>query len=179
MISDSSESENGDKTTKKRRLNPIASKKSTTPESEDLILEKALAIMEKKDDEFDIFGQFIASEMRQLTNPSTRFVVKAEIMKIIQKYGYSTVLETTNTQHSTPYQNPNNYYQPFVQSSIYPAPVPSMNEIANQQYNNAGFNDQQQLIHTPNGHQQSDNVGTQIYNAYSAVQNDDCLYFEL
>lgn len=191
MSSDSSESENGGKRGKKRRLTPISSASNTrATESEDLILEKALSIMEKKDDEFDIFGQFIASEMRQLTNPSTRFVLKTEIMKIIQQHVYSSVIDTTHTQNqhqNYPQQNQNIYSQPFAHNSIYSAPTPNTSDtdqIAIHQYsdvqtNASQYNNNNQIIHTTSGLQSSANVGTNVYTAYSAVQNDDCLYIQL
>lgn len=104
-------------------------------ENEDLVLKKALAIMEKKDDEFDIFGQFIASEIRQLSNPSTRFALKSEIMKVIQRHAYSSVLVTTNTQHTYTQPVNNNYSNPpFGHNPAYSAPHPD--SLNGQQYNN-------------------------------------------
>lgn len=157
LSSDSSESENCNRPAKKRRTNHAA--KQNTTENEDLILEKALAIMEKKDDELDIFGQFIASEMRQLTNPSTRLVLKREIMKVVHQYAYSSVIETTNTHHTYSQQNFNNYpNQPYV----YSAPDPTVpNHIP--QYNNFSTN----------------NIGTHMSGVNSTLDNNNYAYTQL
>lgn len=50
-------------------------------------------------DEFDVFGQFVASELRQINSQQTRIMAKREIMQILLKYGDSLV--STVTQPTT------------------------------------------------------------------------------
>lgn len=47
---------------------------------------RALAVMEKPNDDLDIFSQFIASEMRQIQDLHARRALKTEIMKILLQY---------------------------------------------------------------------------------------------
>lgn len=56
------------------------------------MLDRAISIIEQPNDELDIFGQFVVSEMRQLPNESLRRVVKSEIMKTL--IHYTTPIET-------------------------------------------------------------------------------------
>lgn len=115
--SETGEIENG----KKRRQQPMQSKSkkraigTTSTQNDDLMLEKALAIMEKQSDEFDIFGQFIASEMRQLPSSSYR-IVKSEIMKIVMQYGASTTEPINNH-----FQAVHSHHQPNYQHPAYPS----------------------------------------------------------
>lgn len=51
------------------------------------LFEKALAAMNQNSDVLDIFGQYVASELRQISNPSLRQVAKTEIIKVLMSYG--------------------------------------------------------------------------------------------
>lgn len=64
----------------------------------DAIINRAMSIIEQPNDELDVFGQFIASEMRQLPNTSLRKIVKAEIMKIL--IHYSVPIEAYSAQNT-------------------------------------------------------------------------------
>lgn len=57
-----------------------------------------MSVIEQPSDELDLFGQFIASEMRQLPNTSLRKVVKAEIMKILIHYSVPVEANLTKKQ---------------------------------------------------------------------------------
>lgn len=90
----SASSSNSLPTNTKRRLVPsqrLAKKTAHNHDVEDELIQKALAVIEKPSDELDIFGQFIASEMRQLPNISVQRAVKSEIMKIL--INFSTPFE--------------------------------------------------------------------------------------
>lgn len=50
---------------------------------EDVLMEQAISVINQKNDEYDIFGQFVANEMRQIENVSTRKKMKHEIMRIM------------------------------------------------------------------------------------------------
>lgn len=94
LSSDSSDSqseqiESGNSTGKKRRQQPAQrqSKKKATENIEgDMLMARALAVMEKPNDDLDIFSQFIASEMRQIQDLHARRALKTEIMKILLQY---------------------------------------------------------------------------------------------
>lgn len=62
----------------------------------DALINRAMNVIEQPNDDLDLFGQFIASEMRQLPNESLCRVVKSEIMKTL--IHYSTPLETILSQ---------------------------------------------------------------------------------
>lgn len=71
---------------KKRRVENLNKRKrenSSSSSDEDILMEKALAIMNEKHDELDVFGQFVASEMRQISDLSARNFVKRKIMAIL------------------------------------------------------------------------------------------------
>lgn len=53
---------------------------------EDVLMQTALAVMNKQPDDLEIFGQFVASEMKQITNTSIRQVVKTQIMKVLLRF---------------------------------------------------------------------------------------------
>lgn len=50
-------------------------------------MERALAVMDQRSDEWDIFGQFIASELRQIYDLVERNTVKRSIMHVILSHG--------------------------------------------------------------------------------------------
>lgn len=90
-------------------LHPVQTKKSvefklleTTPkknaiESDEILMQKALSVLNKPNDDLDIFGEFVASEMRQILDLSIRKIVKNEIIKTL--LSYSDVMVTTTTTH--------------------------------------------------------------------------------
>lgn len=65
---------------------------------DDALLEKALAVMNQPNDVCDIFGQYVASELRQMSSISIRNIVKGEITKLLLKYSSSSVIISTSTQ---------------------------------------------------------------------------------
>lgn len=62
-----------------------------SPNDDDVLLEQAVAAMNQKSDEFDIFGQYVASEMRQISDSMIRKSVKREIIQAIFNAGNMTV----------------------------------------------------------------------------------------
>lgn len=44
-------------------------------------MERALAVMGQRTDDWDLFGQFVASELRQITDSLTQNSLKKEIMR--------------------------------------------------------------------------------------------------
>lgn len=71
---------------KKRKVQPPhqkTKKKTDDENSESELMERALTIMEQRNDEWDVFGQFIASELRQITDSLTRNSMKRKIMMIL------------------------------------------------------------------------------------------------
>lgn len=81
-------------------------------EENDLMVQ-ALAVMSQKNDEFDIFGQYVASELRQIPDPSIRQVVKREIIQALLNSEISVVssagrinetIVQTQTQHTDCYE---------------------------------------------------------------------------
>lgn len=93
ISSDSSDgqSEYGEPSSKsnnKRQRLPAGDKKKTKKRhvedsTDDELMEKALSIMNQPNDEFDIFGNFVASEMRQISDVEIRRMVKTEIMRVL------------------------------------------------------------------------------------------------
>lgn len=67
---------------RKRGINVVKRRAISESDENDLI-EKAFAAMNHQHDEFDIFGQYVASEMRQISNPSVRQIVKRDIMLVL------------------------------------------------------------------------------------------------
>lgn len=61
---------------------------------ENILFEKALSVMNTSD-EYDVFGQFVASELRQMNSLSTRMMAKREIMQSLLKYGNALVSTVT------------------------------------------------------------------------------------
>lgn len=90
-------------TNKRHRSQTVGLKKAkrrNIDTTDDIVLEKALAVINQPNDEFDILGQFIASEMRQMSDLSIRNLVKSEIMQVLLKYNThnsNQVLIATNT----------------------------------------------------------------------------------
>lgn len=87
--------------TSKRQCLPVEpkgnskKKRPNTLENVDTILmEQAIACMNQKPDEYDIFGQFVASELRQIFDLVKRNEVKRSIMTILITQGASE--QTTN-----------------------------------------------------------------------------------
>lgn len=71
--------------TKKRRIQPLPKKAKERKHEENCemnLMGKALAVMNQRADDWDLFGQFVASELRQITDSLTRNSLKKEIMKI-------------------------------------------------------------------------------------------------
>lgn len=100
ISSDSDSQPEGSSKRKKLHHNQKSAKKKaiendSNEEKYDTLINRALSVIEQPNDELDVFGQFIASEMRQLPNASLRRVVKSEIMKIL--IHYSTPAETYST----------------------------------------------------------------------------------
>lgn len=61
-------------------------------------MEQAIAVMNQKSDEWDIFGQFVASELRQIFDSVQRNAVKRSIMSILITQG---ILEPTANGHTS------------------------------------------------------------------------------
>lgn len=55
-------------------------------------MEQAIACMNQKSDEYDIFGQFVASELRQIYDSVKRNTLKRSIMTVLITQGS---METT------------------------------------------------------------------------------------
>lgn len=62
---------------------------------EDCLIEQALSFM--KNDEFDIFGQFVANELRQMANPSLRNAIKHQIMRDLMSAPYQHSNSSSNS----------------------------------------------------------------------------------
>lgn len=88
---------------KKRRVEHSNKRKRDNSSSdEDILMERALAIMNETNDELDVFGQFVASEMRQISDLSARNFVKRKIMAILMNSGHDGMHEMQNHfQHIT------------------------------------------------------------------------------
>lgn len=69
------------KTTKRKNQSPLESE-------ETILLKKALTALDssEKNDEWDVFGQFVAHDLRQISNLIFRNAAKREIMKILLHY---------------------------------------------------------------------------------------------
>lgn len=59
-------------------------------------MEKALAIMDQRSDDLDIFGQLIAAELRRMSDPITRNLVKKEVMTIVMNVGAGATVYLQN-----------------------------------------------------------------------------------
>lgn len=62
-------------------------KNSAVDDNMDVLLERAISVMDQRSDEWDIFGQFIASEIRQIFDLVERNTVKRAIMNILMTSG--------------------------------------------------------------------------------------------
>lgn len=77
-----------------------AKKRQADDTNDDMLLEKALAAINQPNDELDVFGQFVSSEMRQISDLTIRNLIKSEIMKVFIQYSTSTVVLTTDITDS-------------------------------------------------------------------------------
>lgn len=93
--------ETSDSNNKRHRFPVLNSKKAKRRNLEettdDALMNKALAVINQPNDDLDIFGQFVASEMRQISDLSSRKLVKNEIMRALLICSQSSVLVTTET----------------------------------------------------------------------------------
>lgn len=93
--------ETSDSNNKRHRLPALSSKqakkKNLEETTDDALLNKALAVINQPNDDLDIFGQFVASEIRQMSDLSARKLVKNEIMRALLICNQSPVLVTTKT----------------------------------------------------------------------------------
>ncbi|XP_031637792.1 uncharacterized protein LOC116350192 [Contarinia nasturtii] len=87
----------------KRRIEHSSKRKKSNSQSSDenVLMQKALEVMSHTNDELDVFGQFIASEMRQISDLSKRNSVKREIMAILMNSGNDMLITTTQLQPFT------------------------------------------------------------------------------
>lgn len=88
--SSSDTSSENDESVRKRRIQPSmqnTSKKQATASDnrlkENQLMEQALAVMGRKPDELEVFGEYIVSEMRQISDLGIRRALKSEIMKTV------------------------------------------------------------------------------------------------
>lgn len=118
IISDSSDGEPNRRShttvpNKKRRI------VSTDSIDENALIQKALAVMDEKSDDFDIFGQCVASELRQMTDISIQRSIKSEIMRAVMSYGdrlATNNMINTNTVASTGLQYSQNHHTQNIHS---------------------------------------------------------------
>lgn len=62
-------------------------KKKSSEVDENLLMERALTVMDQRSDEWDVFGQFVACELRQIFDCIQRNAVKRSIMKVLLTCG--------------------------------------------------------------------------------------------
>lgn len=85
-ISDSSE---GSSRSEKSQAKPSTQRKGkrkafqVAESDENDLFEKAVAVMNEKSDEFDVLGQYVASELRQMVDPSIRQIAKKQILQVL------------------------------------------------------------------------------------------------
>lgn len=70
---------------------------------EDCLIEQALSLM--KQDEYDIFGQFVANELRQMASPSLRHNVKHQIMRTLMSAPYQQHPNSNSNGTTIAYSN--------------------------------------------------------------------------
>lgn len=84
---------------KKRRLEHSNKRKrvnSGLSSDEDILFEKAIAVMDQKNDELDHFGQYIASELRKITDESSRKFMKLKITAVLMGFASDIVPNRSN-----------------------------------------------------------------------------------
>lgn len=76
--------------TKKRSTSTMQrNAKKCYEDQERILMERAISVMDQKSDEYDIFGQFVASELRQIFDQIKRNNLKRLIMNTLMSYGLS------------------------------------------------------------------------------------------
>lgn len=59
-------------------------------------MQQALAIMDQRNDDLDIFGQLIAAELRRMSDPIARNLIKKEMMIILMNVSTGTTVYLQN-----------------------------------------------------------------------------------
>lgn len=77
-------------------------KQSFEPEVDD-VLNKALAVLDKGSDVLDVFGEFVAGELRQMVDPVLRISTKRERMQVLIHYGKFNNQNPTQTTSNFDY----------------------------------------------------------------------------
>ncbi|XP_031637850.1 uncharacterized protein LOC116350247 [Contarinia nasturtii] len=75
------------KITHSQTTNQRTAKRKYYEDKENLLMERAIAVMDQRSDEWDIFGQFVASELRQIFDPIKKNTVKRLIMNTLMSQG--------------------------------------------------------------------------------------------
>lgn len=104
--STSAQSENGEQSTSNKRpsTKPAAqrnAKKKSAKGDENmdtLLMEQAIAVINKPHDDYEIFGQFVASELRQIYDLVQRNTVKGSIISVLMTHGS---LESSANGHTS------------------------------------------------------------------------------
>ncbi|KAJ8866706.1 hypothetical protein PR048_032567 [Dryococelus australis] len=76
-------------------------KKATPTDKNSMMIEKAYETLSKNEDEFDVFGAYVASEMRQLSTVALKQNVKTQIQRIILQASEEEMrnADTTTAHH--------------------------------------------------------------------------------
>ncbi|KAG7162443.1 putative Alcohol dehydrogenase transcription factor Myb/SANT-like-containing protein 33, partial [Homarus americanus] len=78
-------------------------KKKNEHLEEQAALKKAIDVLNKPQDDYSVFGDYVASELRQLRSDENRKILKRTIMKAVIEMGEKKDLEYSSTSTSTPY----------------------------------------------------------------------------
>lgn len=81
---------------KKRRIQKKTRSVAVEDNTEQQIMQKALAIMDQRNDDLDIFGQLIAAELRRMSDPIARNLIKKEMMIILMNVSTGTTVYLQN-----------------------------------------------------------------------------------
>ncbi|KAJ8888529.1 hypothetical protein PR048_008020 [Dryococelus australis] len=80
---------------------PAKKKKATLTDKHSMMIEKVYETLSKNEDEFDLFGEYVASEMRKLSSVALKWKVKTEIQRIILQANEEDMrnADSTTTNH--------------------------------------------------------------------------------
>ncbi|KAF5300716.1 hypothetical protein FQR65_LT19322 [Abscondita terminalis] len=95
-------------------------------DDDNALFESALQTLQKEPDEFDLFGQYVALELRTLRSELNRAMLKSEIRKVIVRITdeelYNTISTSSTPSVSTPMPSPAfaSAFSPELESSLAP-----------------------------------------------------------
>ncbi len=94
-----------------------ATKRKRREEKDDAVLQTALKVMSERNDKWDVFGEYVASELRNLHEENIQIAqtAKCEILRVLLNSQQPSAPRFTTVQSGGMYSSVDSGVQPFVQ----------------------------------------------------------------